>query len=100
MQPSPTAETSGPRVPSLRFCIAPLVSLPPGRTIELALHREPAAYRTFSPDDASRSTTRGSLLRLSRSLEVVRMIDRWVIEAARQRVWRKGDFVENAPRQA
>ena len=22
MQPSPTAETSGPRVPSLRFCIA------------------------------------------------------------------------------
>jgi hypothetical protein len=41
--------------------------------------------------------THGSLLRLSRSLEVVwPMIDRWVIEAARQRVWRKGDFVERA----
>jgi hypothetical protein len=25
------------------------------------------------------------------------MIDRWVIEAARQRVWRKGDFVETRP---
>jgi hypothetical protein len=41
MQPSPIAEISGPRIPSLRFC-TPLVSLPLGEPSNLRRTAEPA----------------------------------------------------------
>jgi hypothetical protein len=59
MQPNPTAETSGPRVPSLRFCIALQYRLP-GRTIEPAPHASPPeAFGTgrFAIDDARFATS-------------------------------------------
>ena len=57
MQPSPTAETSGPRVPSLRFCIASSIG---SQGEPSDPHREPTASATKRAD-VQRATVVGSL---------------------------------------
>jgi hypothetical protein len=61
MQPNPTAKNSGPRVPSLCFCIV-LSIAPPGEPIDPVPHR---AAVTSAPERRRRSTTHGSLNRWS-----------------------------------
>lgn len=55
MQPNPTAETSGPRVPSLRFCIALQYRLPRANHRTCAARDRLRAFgtgRRFAIDDA------------------------------------------------